>query len=106
MADRHRKAPWGLLGGGAGGSAALLVKKANENEWKDVCEGYDKVSPSKFGNVSIRRGDRVCLMSGGGGGYGPVAERERELVDEDVAEGFVSSEAAAERYGRAAQAAE
>ena len=64
MADRHRRAPWGLFGGGAGGSASLLIKKANENEWKDVCEGYDKVSPSKFGNVSVRRGDRVRLQIG------------------------------------------
>ena len=77
MADRHRNAPWGLLGGGSGGSAALLIKKAIETRWMDVCEGYGKVSPSKFGNVSIRRGDRVRLLSGGGGGFGPVAERAR-----------------------------
>ena len=101
MADRHRNAPWGLLGGGPGGSAALLIQKANENAWKDVCGGHDKVSPSKFGNVSVRRGDRVRLLSGGGGGYGPVTERSQEMVDEDVREGFVSSQAAAERYGNA-----
>ena len=72
----------------------------------DVCEGYGKVSPSKFGNVSIRRGDRVRLLSGGGGGFGPVAERARELVDEDLREGFVSADAAAAHYGHAAPAAE
>ena len=104
MGDRHRNAPWGLLGGDSGGSAALLIKKANENDWKDVCEGHGKVSPSKFGNVSVHRGDRVRLLSGGGGGYGPVTERAQEMVDEDVREGFVSPSAAAERYGHAAAA--
>ena len=106
MGDRHKKSPWGLLGGGAGGSAALLIKKANEDDWKNVCVGFDKVSPSKFGNVPVRRGDRVRLKSGGGGGFGPVAERPRALVDEDVREGFVSPAAAARHYGRAPPAAE
>ena len=30
MADRHKNAPWGLFGGASGGSASLLIKKANE----------------------------------------------------------------------------
>ena len=90
--------------GVAGHSVKYIIP--NESAWLDVCEGYDKVSPSKFGNVSVRRGDRVRLKSGGGGGFGPVAERSRALVDEDVAEGFVSAEAAAAHYGFAAPAAE
>ncbi len=103
MGDRHKMAPWGLLGGKEGAPASLLIKKANDTAWRDVCESFDKISPSKFGNVPVHRGDRVRLMSGGGGGYGRVAERASEMVEEDVREGYVSAEAAASHYDRTAR---
>jgi len=67
-----------------------------------VCELYGKVSPSKFGNVTLHEGDRIRLTTCGGGGYGDVAERPREMIAEDVREGYVSKEAAAARYGYSA----
>ncbi len=45
-------------------------------------------------------GDRVRLTTPGGGGYGEPAKRDPEMVREDVAEGYVSAEAATRLYGR------
>ena len=98
MGDRHKLRPWGLLGGGSGSNASLLIRQAGETEWRTVCDLFGKVSPSKFGNVAISRGDRVRLTTCGGGGYGEVAERPRAMVVEDVLEGYVSAEQAEARY--------
>jgi N-methylhydantoinase B/oxoprolinase/acetone carboxylase alpha subunit len=99
MGDRHKMRPWGLLGGGEGGNASLLIKRKADRDWQTVCDAFGKVSPSKFGNVGIRDGDRVRLSTCGGGGYGPVAERPREMIEEDLREGYISREAAETRYG-------
>ncbi len=101
MGDRHKTAPWGLLGGGAGGTASLLIQRAGEAAWRDACAAFGKTSPSKFGNVAIRRGDRVRLTTCGGGGYGDAASRPLEMVAEDLHEGYISAAAAAARYGYA-----
>ena len=47
----------------------------------------------------MTEGDRIQLDSAGGGGFGDPRERPRELVEEDVRQGFVSPEAAREFYG-------
>ena len=46
----------------------------------------------------IAAGDIVRIMSGGGGGWGPPAERDRDAVRRDVREGYVSAEAARRDY--------
>ncbi|WP_344746060.1 hypothetical protein [Streptosporangium vulgare] len=38
------------------------------------------MSPTKFTNVRLHRGDRVRLTSPSGAGYGPASERLPELV--------------------------
>ena len=50
--------------------------------------------------VDLKAGDILTLYSSGGGGYGPASERDPGLVAHDLAEGFVSSAAAAQSYGR------
>ena len=99
MGDRHKMHPWGLLGGGEGSKASLLIKQAGSEEWRTVCEAFGKVSPSKFGNLTMRDGDRVRLTTCGGGGYGDVAKRPQAAIEEDVLEGYISAEEAAVRYG-------
>jgi N-methylhydantoinase B len=47
----------------------------------------------------IAAGERVRILTGGGGGYGPAAERDPEAVRRDVREGYVSPEAARRDYG-------
>ena len=46
----------------------------------------------------IKPGDKVKLVVPGGGGYGKPEKRERERIEEDINEGFVSEEAAVSDY--------
>jgi N-methylhydantoinase B len=48
----------------------------------------------------MKAGDRFLLQTAGGGGYGDPLERDREAVLQDVAENYVSQDAAAKLYGR------
>jgi N-methylhydantoinase B len=57
------------------------------------------MSPSKFSGVTLREGDQVRIVMPGGGGYGNPLMRDPERVRLDVAEGFVSAEAARDVYG-------
>ena len=47
-------------------------------------------------------GDRVRFQVSGGGGYGDPKARERERIERDVAEGYVTQEGARRDYGSAA----
>jgi N-methylhydantoinase B len=98
--DRHEVKPWAIFGGEPGGNGGTLIKKNGSNEWKTVKELYGKVSSSKFANITFEPGDRIKLTAPGGGGYGKPAERAPAAVAEDVAEGYVSPEAARQIYGR------
>ncbi len=47
----------------------------------------------------LKPGDAYILRSGGGGGFATPLERPPEAVADDVRQGYVSREAAAELYG-------
>jgi len=98
--DRCKLAPPGLFGGGPGGRAALLVKFAGSDEFQSFDKAFGVGSPSKFTNVVLHKGDELYYRTPGGGGFGDPAARDPALLSEDVAEGFVSAEAAARDYGR------
>jgi N-methylhydantoinase B len=55
--------------------------------------------PTKFTNVVLREGDELRLKTPGGAGFGDPKERDPEAIREDIAEGWVSPEAAARGYG-------
>jgi N-methylhydantoinase B/oxoprolinase/acetone carboxylase alpha subunit len=76
-----------------------MVKRRGDSAFRTFSEAYGTVSPSKFTNIRLLPGDEVLIDSPGGGGYGNPLERDRERVRRDVEEGFVSPEAAVERYG-------
>ncbi|MCF3932018.1 hydantoinase B/oxoprolinase family protein [Acuticoccus sp. M5D2P5] len=97
--DRHEVRPFALFGGAEGGNGGTMVKKAGSEAWSTVCELYGKTSSSKYANVRFDPGDRVLLWTPGGGGYGDPAERDPGAIAEDVAEGYVSAEAASRLYG-------
>ena len=54
---------------------------------------------SKMVGLKIARGERIRLETPGGGGYGPVGERDADAVARDVRLGYVSPEAAVLDYG-------
>jgi N-methylhydantoinase B len=87
--ERKVTPPWGLAGGRDG-----------------AVNGVEITSPDgavrqvrKATQHPIGAGERVRIMTGGGGGYGPAAARDPEAVRRDVREGYVSAAAARRDYG-------
>ena len=83
-------APPGLFGGQPGAPGAVWVNRGSDDEQE---------LPSKFPYRRAAAGDRLCLISPCGGGYGDPLERDRDAVRADVSEGYVSPESASEKYG-------
>ena len=99
MTDRHVFAPWGLHGGKQGGLGATLILKAATQEWQNMRQAFGKKSTSRYSNVRITKGDRLRLVSPGGGGYGEPKDRQRELIVSDIKQGYVSLLGAEREYG-------
>jgi N-methylhydantoinase B len=97
--DRTKARPWGLFGGGEGDNARILVRRSGEADFLTFAEAFGTTSESKFTNVILHAGDQVLIESPGGGGYGPAAERDAELVARDVETRAVSVESARADYG-------
>jgi len=77
--DRFRFRPYGLHGGGPGSAGRLTL----------IRDGQETALHSKVGNMVLRKGDIIRLETSGGGGLGPVAERDAEAVARDRALGYV-----------------
>jgi N-methylhydantoinase B len=88
LADRDRSGPWGVDGGSDGRRA----------EYVHVRDGVETRLSSKT-TLDLVPGDVISIRTCGGGGYGPAAAREPELVLRDVLEGKVSRERARDVYG-------
>jgi N-methylhydantoinase B len=84
QAGRHIHPPEGLFGGKPGAKAQFLV---------------NGVPGNPFGLTQLKPGDVVTIDAAGGGGHGKPLERESEMVESDVIEGYVSIEAAKKDYG-------
>ena len=76
----------------------MRVRLAGTDRWQTFGEAFGTTSDSKFSNVRLHRGDTILLQTPSGGGYGPPHERHADRVAADVAEGFVSPEAALHDY--------
>jgi N-methylhydantoinase B len=89
--DRVQCAPWGLAGGkpGKGNRVALRL------DGKEISD----LPNAKVLTQRLKPGDAFTLRSGGGGGFGPPAERDPELVARDVEQGYVSRQSSRDIYG-------
>jgi len=87
LSDRDRWGPAGLFGGGAGRRAYYVL-----NPDSNPTELGSKVT------VQLDPGDVVSYRTCGGGGYGLPAERDPEMVRQDVLAGKISTERAREIY--------
>jgi N-methylhydantoinase B len=87
--ERSVTPAWGLFGGSAARPPLVVLNAGREDERRML----------KASRVPLKRGDVVSTMTGGGGGFGPPGERDRELVRADVRNRHVSAEAARETYG-------
>jgi len=88
--ERRHCPPWGLAGGQAGAGNRVDLRVGGE--WR---EG----SNAKVLAKRLVAGDAFRIRSGGGGGFGDPRERQIELVARDVAEGYITREAAERDYG-------
>jgi N-methylhydantoinase B/oxoprolinase/acetone carboxylase alpha subunit len=75
------------------------VKRVGDDQFRTFVDAYNTVSPTKFTNVLLKRGDVVRYVTPGGGGYGDPLRRDPEAVLTDVRNGWVSVEAARREYG-------
>jgi N-methylhydantoinase B/oxoprolinase/acetone carboxylase alpha subunit len=46
----------------------------------------------KVNRFPLSLGSRVWVKTGGGGGYGPVGERDQSEIDSDLLNGYVTEE--------------
>ncbi|WP_199260855.1 hydantoinase B/oxoprolinase family protein [Paracoccus binzhouensis] len=87
--DRSLFRPWGILGGKAAGLAEMIVNPGTPDERRTGSADTAILGP----------GDVLLVRSAGGGGRGDPMEREVWRVEQDVARGYVSAEAARRDYG-------
>ncbi|MFV0409013.1 MAG: hydantoinase B/oxoprolinase family protein [Paracoccus sp. (in: a-proteobacteria)] len=87
--DRSFFRPWGILGGRAAGLADMVVNPGTADELRMGSRDTAILGP----------GDVLLVRSAGGGGRGDPAEREVWRVEQDVARGYVSAQAARRDYG-------
>ena len=97
--NRMRVDPFGIHGGMPGANSGIYVRLVGDDDWYTFSERFGTMSPSKFSNIRLRRGDQVKIVAPGGGGWGDPLERSAERVIADVAEGLVTPEAALRDYG-------
>jgi N-methylhydantoinase B len=87
--DRLELHPWGLQGGGPGGTVGSFI---------ETPDGLKEKLPSKV-TRAVDPGTRIVLRTAGGGGYGDPKLRIPEKVKKDVQEGFIDIQRAREHYG-------
>ena len=88
VVKKTRTSPWGLEGGHDGQTNGFVLNPGTERE--------KRVSTNR---AAVKAGDRVLVLSGGGGGHGNPADRDPARVRNDVEEGYVSEESATKDYG-------
>ena len=87
--ERGKFPPPGVVDGGAG-----AMNKFYYDSDDDDAVNSKKTPPliSKVTGIKLRKGQRVRLETPGGGGYGKSADRPQHLIDNDIAQGYVSGE--------------
>jgi N-methylhydantoinase B len=88
--DRTRFPPWGVQGGKEGKPGRFTLVNDRTGEERSI---------EKEKRLRVFAGDRICVETGGGGGYGPPERRAFDLIQRDLDAGYISAEAAARDYG-------
>ncbi len=94
--DRMDLPPPGRDGGSSGAAGYNRVLRA---------DGAVEELATKQINIPLHAGDHFVLGTSGGGGLGRPEDRRPELIAEDIRQGRVTAQAAAEVYGQAGPSA-
>ena len=87
--DRTDHPAWGVLGGKDALSGSVTVINEQTGEATSMCKARGE---------ELKAGELVILSTGGGGGYGPVEERDLAMLQRDLDEGYVTRAAAESIY--------
>jgi N-methylhydantoinase B len=87
--ERSKTPGWGLFGGGDAVGPDVAVNPDRDDERHML----------KVNALPLAAGSVVDMRTGGGGGFGNPRERDPDRVRADVADGFVTVEAAERDYG-------
>ena len=71
-----RTSPWGDAGGAAGERARVVLEPGRPGELELPCKAI---------GLKLARGQTVRLQSSGGGGWGPVTQRDPARIEQDRA---------------------
>jgi N-methylhydantoinase B len=88
LGDRHIFQPYGIFGGKSGSLAESILNPQGNGEQLHSKETRE-----------IKKGDILSFRLSGAGGYGPPEMRDPKAIAEDIADGFVTHEAAERDYG-------
>ncbi len=89
--DHGRFGPPGVLGGGGGAPNVVRIHRGGET--------ITPLHLSKDQNIAIQAGDRVEVMTPGGGGYGAPSARDPALVERDLRRGYYRADEAETLWG-------
>lgn len=87
--ERSVTPAWGLFGGRDATGPEVVINPGTAQEQRAL----------KANAMPLKAGDVVRISIGGGGGYGDPAERSREAIEYDLANGFITPERARADYG-------
>ncbi|NJO36038.1 MAG: hydantoinase B/oxoprolinase family protein [Rhodospirillales bacterium] len=88
LGDRHVFEPYGIFGGKPGALAESILNPQGNGERLHSKETRE-----------VKQGDVLSFRLSGAGGYGPPEQRERQSIADDIADGYVTREAAQRDYG-------
>ena len=87
--DKTRFPPQGISGGRPGGRARFVMRLGTADEHETRASA----------RVEMKAGERFLLQSAAGGGFGDPRKRAPAAIARELAEGYVTEEAARKEYG-------
>ncbi len=88
-ADRQELGPWSIESGERGHPNRYSVVD-RDGQVTSVKDRFGLSSNSKFANLPLQPGEQLIIDAAGGGGYGPLEERDAELLAHDLEYGYVT----------------
>ncbi len=88
-ADRKNLSPWGVCGGQEAGRSACTIVSS---------DGRRRRLPSKI-TTRVSKGDRIIVVTPGGGGWGDPRQRSRKDTEHDIREELITRRRARDIYG-------